>query len=120
MASLIVAAGVGAIAATTHRKRHGRRMFVRIAAGDAWARVNAGPLVVEAVVLAAAAVVIANTWWAGRPDGSGRISTLDPVARSTDAAGLIAAVAVIALCATQFAVIAWSTSVTTRKRGRAG
>ncbi len=120
LASIVVAMGVGAIAATAHRGRHGRRMLVRIAAGNAWATVNAASLVVEGLVLAAAAIVTANTWWAARPDGSGRISALDPVARSTDAAGLTAAIAVTVLSVAQLGMIAWSTSVTKRTRGRTG
>lgn len=120
MASFVVAAGVGAIATATHRKRHGRRMLVRIANGHAWVTVNAASLVVEGLVLAAAAVVTMNTWWAARPDGSGRISTLDPVARSTETAVLVAAIAVAALSVAQLGMTAWSTSVTKHTRGRAG
>ncbi|MFJ3382072.1 hypothetical protein ACIPJ2_16870 [Curtobacterium sp. NPDC090217] len=101
-----------------HRRRHGRALFARFTAGSSFVRSNASLVLVETILLAAAAAVAVDGWWDRRPDGSGQVSALDPVARSAGAAGLLAGGIVIAIAAIDVALIAWTGRCAVKTRGR--
>ncbi|BDZ49764.1 hypothetical protein GCM10025867_20050 [Frondihabitans sucicola] len=117
VAAVVVVVLLSLLATTAHRRRHGRALFARTAAGHSFARVNVGVLVAEAAVLAVGAVSTVNAWWDRHPDGTGRTSVLDPIARSAATGGLEAGGAVIVLAAVGTAVIAWTSLRTERTRG---
>lgn len=118
VASGLVVTLVLAVAATgTARRRGGRLLFARIAAGRSFSASNAGLLGAECTFLVVGAVATIDTWWSLRPDGTGRSSLLDPVARAADAAAGWAALALVGTAALNLLLIARTHHTTARTRG---
>lgn len=113
-----VVALIGALAATAHTRRNGRALFTRFASGASFVRSNAGPLTVEVALIAIAGILVVNTWLDRRPDGTGQISSLDPIARSAGTAGVLAGGLVLAIVVINVTVLAWNTRRAVRTRGR--
>ena len=109
---------LGAVGTTAHRRRHGRALFARFAAGRSFVRSNIALLVVEAVLLMMALTLVINRWWDRRPDGTGLVSALDPIARSAGTAGVLAAGLVIAIAAIDVGLIVWTARRACTTRGR--
>jgi hypothetical protein len=115
--SFAVAVVLGAISTAVHHRRHGRRLFAGVAAGNSLAQVNRALLLVEGVLLVAAGVAVLNRWWQGRPDGSGHSSALDPVSRAAGLGGVSSATALLALTVVAVAAITVSSHAVVRARG---
>lgn len=117
-AAAVVDLLLGVLAIVTNRRRHGRQLFVRVAAGVTFFRANAALLVAEVCVLAAAAAFGWKRWWDVRSSGPAGGSALDPLARSAGN-GVIAAVLVsLAVGLAMTAFIAVTSARTVRDRGR--
>ena len=109
---------LGAVGTAAHRRRHGRALFARFAAGWSFVRSNIALLVVEAVLLMMALTLVVNRWWDRRPDGTGQVSALDPIARSAGTAGVLTAGLVIAIAAIDVGLIVWTARRARTTRGR--
>ncbi|MFZ7088927.1 hypothetical protein [Curtobacterium sp. RRHDQ10] len=117
LSSALVAVVLALLGTAAHRRRNGRRLFADMAAGRSLARANATLLLLESTLFSVATVVVVNTWWDLRPDGSGRNSVLDPVARSADIGGMVAAIAVLVMTAASITAIVRSADPVMRNRG---
>jgi hypothetical protein len=117
VSALAVAVVLAVITTTAHHRRHGRLLFVGIAAGQTSFRANAELLLVEALLLAVGGIAVVTRWWQERPDGSGAVSALDPAARAAGLGGVTAAVVLVVLAIVAVAVVAVSTRSVVRSRG---
>lgn len=115
--SLVVTLVLATLSTLAHRRRYGRALFARAAAGTPFIRANGSLLTVEGLLLAAAAVMTYNTWWDQRPDGSGARSVLDPIADASGVAGGTAVLSLVVVAGVNVVVIARSGRNVVRTRG---